>query len=81
MKPFTFSNGMTLPVGALLGVPVSAIHQDEDIYEKATEFDGFRFYKLREQYGDLPKYHWVNTNADYLTFGTGEHLWYIHSSR
>ena len=75
MKPFTFSDGITVPKNSLLGIPVSAIHRDESVYENANEFDGFRFWKLREKNGDQPKYHCVNTNADFLTFGLGNHNW------
>ena len=72
---------MTVPAGTLLAVPVTAVHQDESIYANAGEFDGFRFYNLRNKYGDQPKYHWVNTNSDYLIFGGGEHQWYLYFSR
>jgi cytochrome P450 len=81
LEPFTFSNGMTAPVGTLLGVPVSAVHLDEKIYANAGRFDGFRYYNLRKEHGDRPKYHWVNTNTEYLVFGGGEHQWYFYFPR
>lgn len=74
LKPFTFSNGIT---GAVLGVPVvrRCNSSSSKIYKNATEFDGFSFWKLREEYGDLPKFQCVNTNVDFLTFGMGVNAW------
>ena len=74
-KPFTFSNGVTLPVGATVMVPVLPVHQDEDIYKNASKFEGFRFYKMREEEGDTAKTYCVNTNHNFLTFGHGTHAW------
>ena len=76
MKPYRFSNGVLLPKGTMIGAPVGGIHMDDTIYKNAKEFDGFRFSKLREQYGDDPKYHSANTGYDYLHFGHGRRAWF-----
>ena len=73
--PFTFSNGITVPQGTLVGAPVSAIHGDDSTYVNANEFDGFRFFRLREKHGDLPQYYCTNTSKNFLTFGLGPHAW------
>jgi len=52
LRAFTFSNGVTIPAGTLLALPVHSVHMDEEIYPKAHELDGFRFLKLREKEGD-----------------------------
>jgi len=73
MKPFTFSNGITISAGETVASPAGAIHMDDSIYENATEFDGFRFSRIREMEGESPKIHSVNTGTEFLTFGHGEH--------
>ena len=76
MKPYRFANGVLLPKGTMVGAPVGGIHMDDKIYKNAKEFDGFRFSKLREQYGDNPKYYSANTGYDYLHFGHGQRAWF-----
>ncbi len=72
--PFTFSNGVTVPAGTLVGVPAAAIHTDEGIYPNPEEFDGFRFVKLRERDGDAGHLA-TSTSWDHLDFGYGRHAW------
>ena len=76
MQPFTFSNGTTVTPGETLACPVGAIHRDDTIYDRAQEFDAFRFSKMRETSGECAKVHSVNTGTEFLTFGHGEHAWY-----
>lgn len=45
-KAFTFSDGLTVPVGTRLGFPAAAMQQDPDFLSNPETFDGFRFYKL-----------------------------------
>ncbi|KAI0254414.1 cytochrome P450 [Lactifluus subvellereus] len=74
LRPFTFSNGVTVPAGTLVAVPASAAHRDEETYTKPEEFDGFRFSKLRERDGGLTSRHQViSTSAEQLSFGLGRH--------
>jgi len=78
LRPFTFSNGVTVPAGTLVAVPSAAIHSDEEVYPNSEEFDGFRFAKLREHNGDgLPVagHQLTSTSWDYLEFGYGRHAW------
>ena len=77
LRPFTFSNGVTVPAGTLVSVPASATHTDERIYKNANEFDGFRFAKLRESEGDTTtsRYQAVSTSSEHLSFGLGRHSW------
>ncbi len=49
LRPFTFSNGVTVPAGTLIAVPSAAVHTDGEIFPNPEEFDGFRFAKLRER--------------------------------
>lgn len=74
-QPFTFSNGATIPAGATVSVPVLAANQDDSFYKNGSEFDGFRFYRMREEEGESAKSYCVNTNDHFLTFGHGIHVW------
>lgn len=49
MRPYTFSDGTTVPVGAIVAVPTSAIHQDSEIYPDADEFRPWRFVDQDEE--------------------------------
>ncbi|KAH9976988.1 cytochrome P450 [Russula compacta] len=77
LRPFTFSNGVTIPADTLVALPLCAIHEDEEIYPNSEEFDGFRFSKLREKEGDVAaaKHQAVTTSAELLAFGNGRHAW------
>jgi cytochrome P450 len=78
LRPFTFSNGVTIPAGTRIGIPVHSVHMDEELYPNAQEFDGFRFYKLREKEGDdvlETRHQLVTTSAELLGFGLGRHAW------
>ena len=78
LRTFTFSNGVTIPAGTLLALPVHSVHMDEEIYPKAHEFDGFRFLKLREMEGDevvAARHQLVTTSPELLGFGLGRHAW------
>jgi cytochrome P450 len=77
LRPFTFSNGVTIPAGTMVALPLFAIHRDEEIYPDAHKFDGFRFSKLRENEGDATaaRHQMVAVSAEYLTFGIGRHTW------
>ena len=77
MKPYTFSNGVTIPAGATLGTAAGAIHMDDNIYPNAKEFNGLRFSDIREKEGENAKLYCANTGPDFLVFGHGEHAWYF----
>lgn len=81
VKTYTFRNGITIPKGTFVCAPLPSIHRDEDVYEDGEKFDGFRFSKLREQYGEKATYMASNTNPDFLQFGHGPHAWYTISSK
>jgi cytochrome P450 len=77
LRPFTFSNGVTVPAGTLVSVPASAIHTDERTYPNPDEFDGFRFAKLRESGRNTmtSRYQAVSTSSEQLAFGLGRYSW------
>jgi cytochrome P450 len=73
MRPFTFSNGITVPAGTVVAAPLSAIHTDAEIYPNPDEFDGFRFAKLRERDGDgmTNRHQTGTTSITHMPFGHG----------
>jgi len=75
LRPFTFSNGVTIPVGTDVAIPIKATHSDERVFENANEFDGFRFAKLRdsERNAVTSKLQMISTSVDNLSFGLGRH--------
>ncbi|KAH9066646.1 cytochrome P450 [Lactarius vividus] len=74
LRPFTFSNGVTVPAGTLVAVPSAATHMDGEIYPNPEEFDGFRFARLRERDGvSVAGQLATSTSAEYLAFGYGRH--------
>jgi hypothetical protein len=77
LRPLKLSNGMTIPVGTLVSIPISATHRDETAYPNPDVFDGFRFAKLREDYGETltSRYQAVSTSSEHVTFGIGKHTW------
>jgi hypothetical protein len=77
LHPFTFSNGITVPAGTVVGAPLSAIHTDGRIYPSPSEFDGFRFAKLRERDdGGMASGHQMGaTSTTHVPFGHGRHAW------
>ena len=76
LRPFTFSNGVTVPAGTVIAAPSDSIHRDGEIYPNPDEFDGFRFAKLRESDGvAVPGYQATSTSVEYLPFGHGRHAW------
>ncbi|KAI9465950.1 cytochrome P450, partial [Lactarius psammicola] len=80
LRPFTFSNGVTVPAGTLIAVPTAAIHMDGEIFRNPEEFDGFRFAKLRERDGHaVARHQATSTSTEYLTFGYGRHACHSYS--
>ena len=78
LRPFTFSNGVTVPAGTLIVVPGGILHRDGEIYPNPEEFDGFRFSKLRERDGDdVARHQALSTSADHVNFGYGRHAWWF----
>ena len=74
LRPLELSNGMTIPAGTSVAVPVNAINRDETVYSNPDDFDGFRFAKLREEEGDTMSSRY--TSSENMSFGIGRQKWY-----
>ncbi|KAF9002788.1 cytochrome P450 [Cyathus striatus] len=48
VKGYTFSNGLFVPARTSIGVPVYAMHRDENLYLSPEEFNPFRFSELND---------------------------------
>ena len=73
-KPITLSDGTVLKAGTKAFAPSMAINLDEAVYTNADEFDGLRFYNLREQSAEnANKYQFASTSNTQLNFGAGRH--------
>lgn len=75
-QDFTFSNGVTIPKGTELAVPILALSMDNSYFPSAEEFDGLRFYNE----GEIIPAHRLSSstcNPPLLGFGYGKHVWYV----
>ncbi len=73
LKPWTLSNGVTLPKGTDVHV-VGLVNQGA-VYENPEVFDGYRFYNMRESEendgGRGVRHQMVATNKNFISFGHG----------
>ncbi|KAF2994605.1 hypothetical protein E8E13_002676 [Curvularia kusanoi] len=74
-KPFVLSNGQVIPAGVLIEAPSDALNFDADIHKDPYTFDGFRFYKARENADavKIARSQFVATNEDDIRWGLGKH--------
>ncbi|KAK2007311.1 cytochrome P450 [Colletotrichum eremochloae] len=84
-KDQTFSNGLKLPAGTPISFPLWGVYNSPSTntfsadYNAGTgnapptEFDGFRFARLREQPGRETKHQAATTGPDAFNFGHGPH--------
>ncbi|KAF4910817.1 Cytochrome P450 monooxygenase BOA4 [Colletotrichum fructicola] len=72
LKPLKLSNGVIIPAGTSLAASPACVSRDPTIWKDPDEFDGLRFFKLRETEGE-EKYQFATVNEDALSFGHGRH--------
>ncbi|KAK7427042.1 hypothetical protein QQZ08_006469 [Neonectria magnoliae] len=72
-KSFNLKDGLHVPKGTMMGIPTTAIHVDEAIYEDPDRFDGLRFYKMRQAEGQATKHQYISTGKNDLAWGFGRH--------
>ncbi|KAF7370033.1 hypothetical protein MSAN_00633300 [Mycena sanguinolenta] len=71
---FKFSDGTVVPYGSIVNVTFRGVHFNKTNYENPDVFDGFRFYKMREEpNGALFNRHMTSTSLDHLSFGHKVH--------
>ncbi|EMD58399.1 hypothetical protein COCSADRAFT_154619 [Bipolaris sorokiniana ND90Pr] len=69
-KPFTFSDGYTLPVGSRFAFPIQAIQCDPENYQDPLTFRGFRFATQANE----KEVNASTVDKTFLTFGYGRHV-------
>ncbi|XRM46627.1 hypothetical protein ABZX51_009656 [Aspergillus tubingensis] len=70
MEEITLSDGIVIPKGASLVVSAHTM-QDESIYPNPHTYDGYRFYRKRQEPGQGNKHQLVMTSAEHYGFGHG----------
>lgn len=71
-KKIPLSDGTVIPKGATVAVSTH-IMGDETIYPNSTQYDGYRFYNMRQEPGNEHKYQLVTTTREHFAFGHGIH--------
>jgi cytochrome P450 len=69
----TMADGLMLPKGSHISMPVNAIQNDPDVTANPELFDGFRYYKLRQREGERHLHQFVTTQPTNLNFGHGKY--------
>ncbi|KAG0639496.1 cytochrome P450 [Tuber brumale] len=72
LKSHTFIDGTYVPKGSWVCVYLSQVHYSPELYENPEIFDGFRFYKMRQEEGKAQKFQMASPSLDYLAFGVGK---------
>lgn len=72
LKHFTLSNGLKMTPGTYILAPAGLVSLDDDIWESANEFRGFRFSELRARSSeDAHKFQFATITPSALHFGHG----------
>ena len=86
MKDFTFSDGVRIPAGTFVCIPLYATHYDDHKYAESSKFDPNRFAAdapgagataLAEKDVELRQQQMVTPSPHYLSWGLGRHSWYV----
>lgn len=72
-EPVTLSDGTYLPSGTMTGAALRSMLHDPTLIENPEVFDGFRWYKMRQQPDQFNSHQFVSTSASSLLFGHGNH--------
>ncbi|KAJ5662701.1 hypothetical protein N7462_011627 [Penicillium macrosclerotiorum] len=72
VKAIPLSDGTVIPQGAIIAVSAH-VNEDNSIYPNAATYDGFRFYKKRQEPGHEHRHQLVTTTSESYNFGHGIH--------
>ncbi|TGO78591.1 hypothetical protein BELL_0061g00150 [Botrytis elliptica] len=70
---YTLSDGFHIPKNAHISMAVNSIQNDPDTTSSPEQFDGFRYYKLRQKPGENHLHQFATTQNNILNFGHGKH--------
>lgn len=71
-EPLTLSDGTFLPVGTHLCVASESISKDPSFAPNADEFDGFRYFRKRQDAEEANKHQFPMTDKTHVHFGHGK---------
>ncbi|CAL8578040.1 hypothetical protein XPA_003842 [Xanthoria parietina] len=71
-QDYTLNDGTKLARGTHIAMAVSAIQNDPDVTSSPEVFDGFRYYRLRQQPGEGHLHQFATTESNMLNFGHGK---------
>ncbi|KAJ5590031.1 hypothetical protein N7450_004003 [Penicillium hetheringtonii] len=71
-KKTTLSDGTVIPKGAMIAVSAH-VNRDEEVYPQADTYDGYRFFKMRQEPGNEQRHQLVTTTRESFGFGHGVH--------
>jgi hypothetical protein len=71
----TLPDGVHVPKGTWLGIPVEAIHRDETIYPDARSFDALRFARMSVEGESNKSLDAAETSDTYMFFSYGRSAW------
>ncbi|EFR00285.1 hypothetical protein MGYG_03288 [Nannizzia gypsea CBS 118893] len=66
-------DGTTVPAGISVSAPAMTVNTDSSLWECPTQFDGYRFEKLRQSKGNEYKYQFSSISSSELNWGYGTH--------
>lgn len=73
--PIQLSSGVTLQPGLRIAFPTPQQGLDPQIWPNPTRYDGFRFFRLRQQSpASQHDYQYSNSRPDFMLFGKGVHI-------
>lgn len=73
MKPLTLSDGLHLPKGTHITMAAGALAFDDTLIENPHQFDGMRYYHLRQAPGESGRHQFAMTDENNLHFGHGKY--------
>lgn len=72
LRPVTLSTGLHLPAGTSIAFPSDAVNRDPELYERPSDFDGFRFARLHTKPGSENSFQFTSSNASGFSFGKSD---------
>ncbi|KAL7795013.1 cytochrome P450 [Trichoderma ceciliae] len=74
MKPIDLSDGTHLPAGTRVLAPQAGVSIDEQFFHNPEEFDGLRFYHMRQGSAEASnRWQFTSLSDTNLNFGAGKH--------
>lgn len=69
--PYTFKDGLHIPAGIMVSIPVYEIANDPDYFPNPETFSPYRYLNMSES--SSHRYHFTSISDNFLAFGSGAH--------